>query len=219
MTFEHFESDFNPLQLVLGLMRESASFLGKSSKLVFLHLAPNTTEPFQIPYVRTLWDLKNPNITYKLNGRIRELILTRIQVCTILANFELWTSETQDDPNVPKWIQIWHGRDLWVLGNNNAYYEFSYTFQILLQLSFDPMERSTKTLGKSMIKTPSVDDTFGSPNAVWPYQILENIMGMHIINQCISLSLVINLCKLIIGCNICMVTFMEIAYGEIALLV
>ena len=54
---------------------------------------------------------------------------------------------------------------------------------MLLQLVFDPRERRTKTLGKSMLKPPRVDDTFGSPNAVQPSQIQENIVGMNIINQ------------------------------------
>ena len=68
MTYEHFESEFKPLQLGLGSMRESASFLGKSSKLVFLDLVPNTTKPFQIHYGRKLCDLKNPKIPHTLNG-------------------------------------------------------------------------------------------------------------------------------------------------------
>ena len=67
INFEHFESDFKTLQLGLGLMRESASFLGKSSKLMFLHLDSNTTKTFQINYRRTLWDLKYPNIHQTLN--------------------------------------------------------------------------------------------------------------------------------------------------------
>ena len=111
-----------------------------------------------------------------------------------------------------------HGRALGVLGHPNSYYEFSYTFQMLLQLDFDHRERRTITLGKSMLKPPRVDDTFGSPNVVRPYQISEKSMGMNIIHKWISLFMVINLFKLIVMHNICMVTFMEIAYGEIALL-
>ena len=76
MTFEHFESDFKPLQLDFGLMRESASFLGKSSKLVFLRFTPNTTEPFQIIYKKNLLDFKNTKISHTLNGKITKRILT-----------------------------------------------------------------------------------------------------------------------------------------------
>ena len=83
MNFEHFESDFNLLQLGLGLMRESASFLGKSSKLVFLCLAPNTTENLKINYGRKIWDLKHHKIPHTLNVQIIKLILT---CYSILAN-------------------------------------------------------------------------------------------------------------------------------------
>ena len=69
-----------------------------------------------------------------------------------------------------------------------------------------------------MLKPLRVDDTFGFPNAIRPSQILEQIMGIHIIHQWMSLFMVINLFKLIMMRNICMVTFMEIAYGKIALL-
>ena len=49
-----------------------------------------------------------------------------------------------------------------------------------VKLSFYPRERRTKTLGKSMLKPPRVDDTFGSPNVIRTYQILEKkSMGMH----------------------------------------
>ena len=89
---------------------------------------------------------------------------------------------------------------------------------MLLKLAFDPTERRTKTLVKSMLKPPRVDDTFGSPNAVKPSKILEQSMRMHIIHKFISLFMVINIFKLIMRHNVYMVTFMEIAYGEIALL-
>ena len=69
-----------------------------------------------------------------------------------------------------------------------------------------------------MLKPPRVDDTFGSPNEVKPSQLLEQSIGIHIIHQFNSLLMVIKIFKLIIRHNICMVTFMEIAYGEIALL-
>ena len=64
MKFEMFYFDFNPPIFVLGLMKNGASFLGKNNKLVFLHLDPNTTEPFQIPYRMTLWDLKHTHTSY-----------------------------------------------------------------------------------------------------------------------------------------------------------
>ena len=98
-----------------------------------------------------------------------------------------------------------------VLLNHNAYYEFSYTLQILLQLSFDPRERRTKTLGKSMLKPPRVDDTFGSPNAVQTYKFSEHSMGMNIRNKYLSLFMVIKLFKLVMRRNIYMATFSEFA--------
>ena len=87
-----------------------------------------------------------------------------------------------------------------------------------MQLAFGPRERTTKTLGNSMLKPPRVDDAFGSLNVVRPSQITQHIMEMLIIHKSLSLFMVINLFKLIMRHNICMVTFMEISYGEIALL-
>ena len=74
---------------------------------------------------------------------------------------------------------------------------------------FHPRERRTKTLGKSMLKPPRVDDTFGSPNAVWPSQISEQSMGIHIRHQCLSLFMVIKLFKLVMRRNIYIVAFSE----------
>ena len=37
---------------------------------------------------------------------------------------------------------------------------------MLMQLAFDPRERRTKTLGKSMLKPPRVNDTSSPPNAL-----------------------------------------------------
>ena len=81
---------------------------------------------------------------------------------------------------------------------------------MLLQLAFDPRERR-KTLGKTMLKPPRVDDTFVSPNAVRPYQILEQIMGIPIRYKFMSLFFFINLLKLVMRCNIYMLTFGEFA--------
>ena len=69
-----------------------------------------------------------------------------------------------------------------------------------------------------MLKPPRVDDALGSPNAVQTSQILEQSMDMHTRLYWMSLFMVIKFLKLIMTCNICMVTFMEIAYGEITLL-
>ena len=87
-----------------------------------------------------------------------------------------------------------------------------------LKISFDPRERRRKALGKLMLKPPRLDDTFGSPNAVRTSKISEKSIVMHIIHQFISLFMFSKNLKLIMRHNSCMVTFMEIAYGEIALL-
>ena len=60
------------------------SKLGKSRKLVFIGLSPNTTEPLQINYGRKILDLKNNNIPQTLNVQIIKLILT---CYSILHNF------------------------------------------------------------------------------------------------------------------------------------
>ena len=70
-----------------------------------------------------------------------------------------------------------------------------------------------------MLKPPRVDDTIGSPNAVRPSKISENIMVIHIKHQFISLFMVFKFLNLVIRRNIYMVTFREFAYREITLLV
>ena len=69
-----------------------------------------------------------------------------------------------------------------------------------------------------MVKPPRVDATFGSPNAVRTSKILEKGMGINIINKWISLFMVIKILKLIMGCNIYMVTFSEFAQEEMVLI-
>ena len=62
--------------------------LGKTSKLVFLGLVPNTTEAFQIYYGRNLWDLKNIKIPYKISMLESEKsFLHLIQVCIFFYQF------------------------------------------------------------------------------------------------------------------------------------
>ena len=89
---------------------------------------------------------------------------------------------------------------------------------MLLQLSFDLRERRTTTLGKTMLKSPRVDDTFGCTNAVRPSQILEKSMGMHIRHKFMSLFMVINIFKLVMRHTIYMVMFSEFTQGEMVLI-
>ena len=64
----HFVPDFGPLQPCFGLRINYANLLRKCGQLVFLGLAPNTTEPFQNYYGWILWDLKHTRIPHTLNG-------------------------------------------------------------------------------------------------------------------------------------------------------
>jgi len=70
-TFEHFYSDFNPLLLRLGLMRESANFLGKWGQI-----PPKGGS--QIGFPTQVW---NYNISEQIMGmNIRHKVLSLIMV-------------------------------------------------------------------------------------------------------------------------------------------